>query len=388
MTQARGALPNPTVLDYERTLMLAIELSNTSWVLAAQIPGLPGVKAKRSIEPTPEALIAAIDGYRVRAEKAGRNVDRVVAVYEAGWSGFWLVRWLARYGIETHVIQPSSVPVDRRARRAKSDGIDAELLLRTLLAWLRGEPRVCSMVPIPTEVDEDARRSVRERTELVAERVGLANRIGAVLATLGAGEYNPLRRDRRQRLDELRTALGDSLPTHALAKITRMLDRLELLLIQITELEQSRDAVLEDENPDRAASMIQQLAKLRGIGMQSATVLVREGFVREFPNGKALGSYAGLTATPYSSGGIEREQGIGKAGNARLRTVMVELAWLWQRYQPGSAQVSWFRERISGTGRRMRKVMVVALARKLLIALWRFATQGVVPEGAVMKPAS
>ena len=388
MTQAPGALPTPGVLDYERTLILAIELSNTSWVLATQIPGLPGVKAKRSIEPTPEALMAAIGSYRVRAEKAGRYVDRVIAVYEAGWSGFWLVRWLAKYGIETHVIQPSSVPVDRRARRAKSDGIDAELLLRTLLAWLRGEPRVCSMVPMPTEADEDARRCVRERAELIAERVGLVNRISAILATLGAGEYNPLRRDRRQRLDELRTALGDSLPTHARAKIARMLDRLQLLLIQITELEQSRDAVLEDKNPDRAASMIQQLAKLRGVGVQTATVLVHEGFVREFTNGKALGSYAGLTATPYSSGGIEREQGIGKAGNARLRTVMVELAWLWQRYQSDSAQVSWFRERISGTGRRIRKVMVVALARKLLIALWRFATQGVVPKGAVMKPAS
>ena len=388
MTQAPGALPTPTVLDYERTLILAIELSNTSWVLAAQIPGLPGVKAKRSIEPTPEALMAAIEYYRARAVKAGRNVERVVAVYEAGWSGFWLARWLAKYGIETHVIQPSSVPVDRRARRAKSDGIDAELLLRTLLAWLRGEPRVCSMVPIPAEADEDARRRVRERSELVAERVGIVNRIGAVLATLGVGEYNPLRRDRRQRLDELRTALGGSLPTHARAKIVRMLDRLELLLIQITELEKSRDAVLEDANPDKAASMIQQLAKLRGVGVQSATVLVREGFVREFANGKALGSYAGLTSTPYSSGGTEREQGIGKAGNARLRTLMVELAWLWQRYQPDSAQVSWFRERVSGTSRRMRKVMVVALARKLLIALWRFATQGVVPEGAVMKPAT
>jgi len=388
MTQAPGALPTPTVLDYERTLILAIELSNTSWVLAAQIPGLPGVKAKRSIEPTPEALMAAIENYRTRAVKAGRNVERVVAIYEAGWSGFWLARWLAQYGIETHVIQASSVPVDRRARRAKSDGIDAELLLRTLLAWLRGEPRVCSMVPIPAEADEDARRRVRERAELVAERVGLVNRIGAVLATLGVGEYNPLRRDRRQRLDELRTALGGSLPTHARAKIVRMLDRLELLLIQITELEKSRDAVLEDENPDKAASMIQQLAKLRGVGVQSATVLVREGFVREFANGKALGSYAGLTSTPYSSGGTEREQGIGKAGNVRLRTLMVELAWLWQRYQPDSAQVSWFRERVSGTGRRMRKVMVVGLARKLLIALWRFATQGVVPEGAVIKPAT
>src|SRR3954452_657641 len=387
MTQAHGALVTPTVLDYERTLILAIELSNTGWVLAAQIPGLPGVKAKRSIDPNPEALMAAIEGYRARSEKAGRKGHRVIAVYEAGWSGFWLVRWLAKHGVETHVIQPSSVPVDRRARRAKSDGIDAELLLRTLLAWLRGEPRVCSMVPIPAEADEDARRCVRERVELVSERVGLVNRIGAVLATLGAGEYNPLRRDRRQRLDELRTALGDSLPTNARAKIVRMLDRLELLLTQITELEQSRDAVLEDEKPDRASSMIQQLATLRGIGVQSATVLVREEFVREFANGKALGSYAGLTSTPYSSGGIEREQGIGKAGNARLRTVMVELAWLWQRYQPGSAEVSWFRERVSGTGVRMRKVMVVAMARRLLIALWRYATQGVVPEGAIVNPA-
>ncbi|MFY9626588.1 MAG: IS110 family transposase [Methylocystis sp.] len=388
MTQALGALPTPTVPDYERTLILAIELSSTSWVLAAQIPGLPGVKAKRSIEPTPEALMAAIEDYRARAVKAGRNVERVITVYEAGWSGFWLARWLAQYGIETHVIQPSSVPVDRRARRAKSDGIDAELLLRTLLAWLRGEPRVCSMVPVPAEADEDARRGMREREELLAERVGLVNRIGAILATLGVGEYNPIRRDRRQRLDELRTAIGGSLPTHARAKIVRMLDRLELLLTQIAELEKSRDAVLEEENPDRAASMIQQLAKLRGVGVQSATVLVREGFVREFANGKALGSYAGLTSTPYNSGGIEREQGIGKAGNARLRTLMVELAWLWQRYQPNSAQVGWFRERVGGTGRRMRKVMVVALARKLLIALWRFATQGVVPEGAVMKPAT
>jgi len=388
MTQALGALPTPTVPDYERTLILAIELSSTSWVLAAQIPGLPGVKAKRSIEPTPEALMAAIEDYRARAVKAGRNVERVITVYEAGWSGFWLARWLAQYGIETHVIQPSSVPVDRRARRAKSDGIDAELLLRTLLAWLRGEPRVCSMVPVPAEADEDARRGMREREELLAERVGLVNRIGAILATLGVGEYNPIRRDRRQRLDELRTAIGGSLPTHARAKIVRMLDRLELLLTQIAELEKSRDAVLEEENPDRAASMIQQLAKFRGVGVQSATVLVREGFVREFANGKALGSYAGLTSTPYNSGGIEREQGIGKAGNARLRNLMVELAWLWQRYQPNSAQVGWFRERVGGTGRRMRKVMVVALARKLLIALWRFATQGVVPEGAVMKPAT
>ncbi len=331
MTQIPGSRPIPVAPDYDRTLVLAIELSNASWVLAAQVPGLPRVKAKRTIEPAAEALLTAIEGYRDRAKAAGHDVERVVATYEAGWSGFWLARWLARHGVETHVVQPSSVPVDRRARRAKSDGIDAELLLRTLLAWLRGEPRVCSMVPIPAEADEDARRCVRERADLVAERVSLVNRIGAVLATLGVRDYDPLKRDRRERLDALRTALGAPLPPHARAKIVRMLDRLDLVRAQIVELEQERDAVLEEAAPDRAGGMIQQLAKLRGIGVQSATVLVHEAFVREFANGKALGSYAGLSPTPYSSGGTEREQGIDKAGNRRLRTVMVELAWLWQR---------------------------------------------------------
>jgi transposase len=374
-------------VQYERTLVLAIELSSKTWVLAAQVPGLPQTKAKRTIEPDKLALQSAIEGYRARAAAAGHTVDRVIATYEAGWSGFWLARWLTAKGVEVHVVQPSSVPVDRRMRRAKSDGIDAELLLRTLLAWLRGEPRVCSMVPIPDEADEDARRGVRERTELISERVGLTNRIGAVLATLGVGEYNPLLQSRRRRLADLRTGLGEPIPPNALAKIERLLSRLELALAQIAELEKDRDAVAEAAGPDQAGKMIQQLCSLRGIGVQSATVLVREAFVRSFANGKALGSYAGLTATPYSSGGVEREQGIGKAGNRRLRSVMVELAWLWQRYQPGSAQVTWFRERVGSTSRRVRKVMVVALARKLLIALWRFVIDGVAPEGATMKPA-
>jgi transposase len=374
-------------VDYDQTLVLAIELSNKSWVLAAQVPGFPQTKAKRTIKPDKNALLAAIDGYRTRAADAGHSVKRTIVTYEAGWCGFWLARLLKAHDIEVHVVQPSSVPVDRRMRRAKSDGIDAELLLRTLLAWLRGEPRVCSMVPVPDEADEDAHRCVRERSELVAERVGLVNRIGAVLATLGASDYNPLLQSRRRRLADLRTGLGDPIPPNALAKIERLLTRLELVLAQITELELDRDAVVETDAPDQAGKMIQQLTRLRGIGVQSATVLVREAFVRHFANGKALGSYAGLSPTPYSSGGIDREQGIGKAGNRRLRTVMVELAWLWQRYQPGSAQVIWFRERVGATGRRVRKVMVVALARKLLIALWRFVIDGVMPEGVIMKPS-
>jgi transposase len=378
----------PAAVDYERTLVLAIEVSNESWVRAAQVPGLPHTKAKRTVNPDAESLMAAIAGYHARAAATGRSVERVIAVYEAGWSGFWLARWLVRHGVEAYVIQPSSVPVDRRMRRAKSDGIDSELLLRTLLAWLRGEPRVCSMVPIPDEADEDARRCVRERTELISERVGLTNRIKAVLATLGVSDYNPLLRNRHRRLAELRTGLGEPLPPNAHAKIERLLARLELVLTQIVKLEHERDAVVETEASDQASKMIQQLASLRGIGVQSATVLVREAFVRRFANGKALGSYAGLASSPYSSGGIDREQGIGKAGNRRVRTVMVELAWLWTRYQPGAAQVCWFRERVGSTGRRVRKIMVVALARKLLIALWRFVIDGVVPEGAVLKPAT
>jgi transposase len=288
-------LTTHNTLDHDKTLVLAIELSSKNWVLTAQVPGLPRTKAKRTIEPTSDALMTAIHGYRARAASAGRTVERVIAVYEAGWSGFWLARWLTDRGVETYVIQPSSVPVDRRARRAKSDGIDVELLLRTLLAWLRGEPRVCSMVPIPSEADEDARRAVRERKELVSERISLVNRIGAVLATLGVQGYNPLRRDRRLRLDALRTGLGDPLPVNARAKIVRMLDRLELLLEQIAEIDRQRDAVLKDDSPDKASAMIQQLTTLRGIGVQSATVLVREALVRDFASGKALGSYAGLS---------------------------------------------------------------------------------------------
>src|SRR6056297_1541667 len=249
------SLNTPESIQYDRTLVLAIELSSKSWGLAAQVPGLPQSKTRKTIAPEKLALEAAIDGYRARAAAAGYRVDRVIAVYEAGWCGFWLARWLIAKGVEIHVIQPSRVPVDRRMRRAKSDGIDAALLLRTLMAWLRGEPRVCSMVPIPDEADEDARRSIRERTELISERVGLTNRIGAVLATLGVEGYNPLLQNRRRRLAELRTGLGEPLPPNALAKIERLLSRLELVLTQIGELERARDAVVEEPANEEAGKM-------------------------------------------------------------------------------------------------------------------------------------
>src|SRR4051812_19738668 len=216
-------------LDHDRTLILAVEVSGRSWIVAAQVPGLRQKGVKQQLAPRADALMAAVEGYKRRAAAAGMAVERVIVAYESGGSGFWLARWLQQRGVEVYVMQPSSVPVDRRMRRAKSDRIDADMLLRTLLAWLRGEPRVCSMVPVPDEAVEDARRPIREREELIRARVALVNRIEAVLTVLGAGDYNPLRRDCRERLGQLRTALDQPLPPHARAQIERLLDRLDLI---------------------------------------------------------------------------------------------------------------------------------------------------------------
>lgn len=377
----------PAALNYDTTLVVVVETSKLLWVVGAQVPGFLQTKSKQKIGGTAEELWAVLEGYKHRAAGAGKTVERVVVAYEAGYSGFWLARWLERRGVEAYVIHAASVPVERTGRRAKSDAIDVELLLRTVLAWLRGEPRVCSMVPIPEERDEDARRPVRERDDLIAERIALTNRIGAILLTVGVEGYNPLRRDRRTRLEELRTPLGEAVPPQARAQIERQLERLELVMTQIATLERERDAAIQAENQGPAEAMIALLAGLQGIGMQLATLLVRECFVRDFSNAKALGSYAGLTGTPYNSGGTQREQGISRAGNPRLRRAMVELAWLWQRYQPDSALTTWLLERLGGSKGRMRKVLVVALARKLLIALWRFAKDGLLPEGARLKAA-
>jgi transposase len=367
-------------------LVVAVEISRTAWVIAAHAPGLGHIKIKQRIEPRGEALLLAIERLKRRSAAAKAAVDQVIVAYEAGYSGFWLARLLRQSAIEVYVIQPVSVPVDRRSRRAKTDAIDADLLLRTCLAFIRGEPRVCSMVPIPDAVDEDARHLGREREDLIAERIALTNRIGAILATLGVDDYNPLRRDRRQHLEELRTALGTPIPEHAKARIVRLLDRLELVLRQVQQVESRRDDALEI-GCGPAEQMMKRLVGLRGVGVQTATVLVREGFVRPFRSAKALGSYAGLVGAPFASGGFSHEQGITKAGNRRLRTAVVELAWLWLRYQPDSTLSRWFSERLGKAGGRMRKVLIVALARKLLIALWRWAAQGVVPEGCTLKPA-
>ena len=286
MSDTRMPVP-ATALDHESTIVVVVELSARSWLVGAQVAGVPR-QCRQKLAPSAEGLLDHLDQLRQRAEKAGKRVSRVVVAYEAGRDGFWLARWLLGRGIEVYVIQPSSVPVDRRARRAKTDALDVEMLLRTTLAWLREEPRVCSMVPIPSEMEEDGRRPSRERQDLIRERLALTNKIDGVLATLGVGGYRPLRRDRRECLEALRRPGGDPLPAHAKARLARLLDRLELVLEQIGVLEEARDAVVaRDAVPGgETDSLIRRLAGLKGIGPELATLLVWEASGRSATAGR------------------------------------------------------------------------------------------------------
>jgi transposase len=323
-------------------------------------------------------------------EKARARTGRdspIIVIQEAGLDGFWIHRVLQSEGIESHVVDPASILTSRRGRRAKTDRIDGETLVRTLMAFKRGEPRVCSMARAPTpQEEEDRRRVCRERRTLIGERVRHVNRIKGLLFAQGIFGYEPLRTGRRERLEDLRTGDGRPLPVHLKAQIIRELDRLEVVLEQLKTVEAERDALLKPAT-DEAASPPAMLARLKGIGPQTAAVLWSEGLFRQFDNRRQVAAYAGLAPTPWQSGSIAHEQGVSKAGNPRLRTTMVELAWLWLRNQPTSALSLWFHERVRRLGGRMRKTTIVALARKLLIALWRYTTAGVVIEGAAMKMA-
>ena len=279
-------------------------------------------------------------------------------------------------------MDPASLQVDRRARRVKTDAIDVEALLRTLIAWSRGEIRVCRMVRVPTVAEEDARRLHRERKRLVAERIAHVNRMKSLLALHGVGDYQPLRSDRHTRLEGLVGADGCALPPQVQRELERELARLELVMAQIAEVETARDAVVTTTarpEDDRFRLIIANLTRPRGIGPEIATVLVREIFYRCFGNRRQVASYAGLTPSPYASGGTSCDQGISKAGNALVRTTMIELAWLWLRYQSDSALSRWFRERAGKTAGRIRRIMIVAVARKLLVVLWRYVNGGLVP---------
>ena len=320
--------------------------------------------------------------------KTGETLP-IVTIQEAGLDGFWLHRVLLKEGIESHVVDPASIATSRRRRRAKTDRIDGETLVRTLLAYKRGDPRVCAMVVAPSVEEEDRRRITRERRTLIAERVKLVNRVKGLLFSQGITGFEPLRRDRRDRLAELTTGDGRPIPPHTNAEIGRILDRIELLLDQVKSVEAARDTLLVPSSKAEAPTAAQAatLMQLKGVGPDFAETLWSEGLFRHYDNRRQLASYAGLTPTPWQSGSISREQGVSKAGNPRLRTTMVQLSWFWLLHQPDSELSQWFRERVTRAGGRRKKSTIVALARKLLIALWKFVHHGVVIEGAIMKHA-
>jgi transposase len=323
---------------------------------------------------------------RRRAERCIRASVKIVTIQEIGFDGFWIHRVLASNSIESHVVEAASIAVPRRRRRAKTDSIDGELLLRTLMAFKRGEPRVCAMVVVPSPDEEDQRRLSRERKTMIKERIEHINRIKGLMACQGIAGFEPMHANAREKLEELRTGDGRAIPERMRAEIRRELDRLALLRRQITEVEAERDSLLHSEEAPRGSPGA-QLLKLRGIGPEFASVLWQEGLYRRFTNRRQLAAYAGLAPSPWRSGDMKKEQGISKSGNARLRTTMIEAAWLWLRHQPASALAQWFHTRVRADRGRLRRVSIVALARKLLVALWRFTTHGEIPEGAFLKGA-
>ena len=366
--------------------LFAIELSKQSWVVGFITPLTTKISRRTVGGGDWKGLLSLIDEVRARVgRETGRPVE-VLSCYEAGYDGFWLHRQLIAHGICNYVIDPASLQVDRRARRVKTDRIDAERLLYSLMAYLRGEPKVWSVVRVPSVAEEDARRLHRERHRLVSERVQHVNRIKGLCALQGVYDYQPLHPQAMARLEQLRTAQGVGLPPRIKSEIKRELQRLKLVVEMIATLEAERDAIIENKASTHINSAkIQALHKLKAIGPEFATVLVGEIFHRDFNNRRQLASYVGFAPSPYRSGKVAHDQGISKAGNSKGRTTGIELAWLWLRYQPDSDLSTWFRARVGTTKGRVRRIAIVALARKLLVALWRYLETGLVPRGAVLK---
>jgi transposase len=366
-------------------IFVSLELSRSTWLITSLWPGGGEKMSKQVVRGGDVAgLLERFARLREKARARTGKVFPFVVIQEAGLDGFWIDRALQNEGIESHVVDPASIATSRRRRRAKTDGIDGEALVRALLAYKRGEPRVCAMVKAPTPEEEDRRRLCRERTVLIGERVQHVNRVKGLLFSQGISGYEPLRRDRRERLDTLQTGDGRLLPDHLKAQVCRELDRLELLLEQIKAVEAERDVLLAAQQV-AAPAPAAMLLDIKGIGPEFAAILWSEGLFRHFDNRRQVASYAGLAPTPWQSGSVDREQGVSKTGNPRLRTTLIQLAWLWLRHQPQSALTLWFEERVRRNGGRLKKTTIVALARKLLVALWKYVTAGIVIEGAVMK---
>ena len=374
-----------TPLEPAGTLIAVIEMSLSSWLVAGIVPGIERQPLKKLVVDE-NALLKLLHRWREEAEKAGHLIKRIAVAFEAGRDGFWLARWLGARDIEVHVIHASSVAVSREHRRAKTDRLDTELLKRAFLGWLRGERDHCKMVAIPTIKDEDGKRPNREHESLVGEQSRIINRIKATLARLGIRGFNPKLKKAAERLEGLRTPEGEPIPPNTLSELHRDMERRGLVRDQIRQIESARLNRLEHAPGEGAHAMVRLLARVMGIGIETADMLVQEVLSRNLRDRRAVARYAGLTGSPDESGKKRREKGLARSGNPRVRRGMIQLAWRFLMFQKDSALAQWFRARTENA-RGSRKTMIVALARKLLIALWRLVREGVVPDGVILRPA-
>ena len=385
MRQLNDLSRSLVTLEQDATLIAVIEMSLSSWLVAGIVPGVERQPLKK-LAVDESALLKLLHRWREEAEKAGHIIKRIAVAFEAGRDGFWMARWLAARDIEVHVIHASSVAVSREHRRAKTDRLDTELLKRAFLGWLRGERDHCKMVAIPTINDEDAKRPNRERESLVGEQNRIINRMKATLIRLGIRGFNPKLKKAAERLEGLRTPESEPIPPNTLAELYRDMERRRLLRDQIRQIEDARLARFEQASNDGPHAMMRLLARVMGIGIETADMLVQEVLSRNLRDRRAVARYAGLTGSPDESGRKRREKGLARSGNPRVRRGMIQLAWRFLMYQKDSALAQWFRTRTENA-RGTRKTMIVALARKLLIALWRLVREGVVPDGIVLRPA-
>jgi transposase len=372
-------------LQQDSTLIAVVELSQSSWLVAGIVPGLARHPLKK-LEPDQEALLRLLRRWRDEAAKAGKTIARIAVAFEAGRDGFWLARWLRARSVEAHVIHPTSVAVSREHRRAKTDRLDTELLKRAFLGWLRGEPDHCSMAAVPTLDEEDARRPNREREGLVGERTRIVNRIKAGLVRLGIRGFKPTLRNAAERLETLRTPEDASLPPNTLAELRRDMARLHVVADQIRQVEEARLEALKRQPATGQDAMLRLLARVVGVGVETADMLVHEILSRGLRDRRAVARYAGLTGSPDESGSRRREKGLARSGNARVRRGMIQLAWRFLLHQRDSALARWYRARTADARAGTRKTLIVALARKLLVGLWQLATTGKVPEGLALRP--
>jgi transposase len=386
MPQSNDLSRSLAVFDQDSTLITVIEMSQSSWLVAGIIPGIERHPLKK-LEPNENTLLQVLYRWRAEARKTGHTITRIAVAFEAGRDGFWLARWLRARGIETHVIHPSSVAVSREHRRAKTDRLDTGLLKRVFIGWLRGEPEHCRMAAIPTIEAEDAKRPNRERESLVGECTRIVNRMKSCLARFGIRNFKPTLRKAPERLVGLRTPEGVCLPPNTLAEMRRDMARLRFVRDQIKAIEEARLQRLEQTAEEGPHAMVRLLTRVLGVGIETADMLVHEVLSRNLRDRRAVARYAGLTGSPDESGSRRRERGLARTGNARVRRGMIQLAWRFLMFQKDSALAQWYRARTENA-RGKRKTMIVALARKLLIALWRFVTTGEIPVGVALRPAS